>query len=87
MATDWQSLNDYRLFCRGRLADPYPLYHRLRSEDPVHWSEQANSWILTRYDDARFTWQGGMWHTPFKCTQRGKVDDKCRSRDGNCSAI
>lgn len=57
MTGDWQSLDDYVLFCRGRLADPYPLYHRLRSEDPVHWSEQANSWILTRYDDVRFALQ------------------------------
>ena len=57
MARDWQSLNDYRLFYRGRLADPYPLYQRLRSEDPVHWSPQANSWILTRYDDVRFALQ------------------------------
>ena len=57
MARDWQSLNEYTLFCRGRLANPYPLYHRLRSEDPVHWSQQANSWILTRYDDVRFALQ------------------------------
>ena len=49
MARDWQSLNQYTLFCRGRLANPYPLYHQLRSEDPVHWSDRANSWILTRY--------------------------------------
>lgn len=33
------------------LADPYPLYHRLRSEAPVYWSERLSSWILTRYSD------------------------------------
>ena len=66
MATDWQSLNEYRLFCRGRLADPYPLYHRLRSEDPVHWSQQANSWILTRYDDVRFA----LLHDPRLTAER-----------------
>lgn len=54
MASDWQSPEDYVLFCRGRLADPHPLYHRLRSEDPLHCSEQADSWVLTRYDDVRF---------------------------------
>jgi cytochrome P450 len=32
-------------------ADPYPLYHRLRSEAPVYWSEKLNCWLLTRYDD------------------------------------
>ena len=32
-------------------ADPYPLYHRLREENPVHWSELLEAWVLTRYDD------------------------------------
>jgi cytochrome P450 len=32
------------------LADPYPTYHRLRAEDPVHWSP-LGFWVLTRYDD------------------------------------
>src|SRR5438445_10489055 len=32
------------------LADPYPTYHRLRAEDPVHQSP-LGFWVLTRYDD------------------------------------
>ena len=32
-------------------ADPYPAYRQLREEDPVHWSEPMEAWILTRYDD------------------------------------
>ena len=32
------------------VADPYPTYHRLRAEDPVHKSPMG-FWILTRYDD------------------------------------
>ena len=32
------------------LADPYPAYHRLRAEDPVHQSP-LGFWVLTRYDD------------------------------------
>jgi len=32
------------------LADPYPTYHRLRTEDPVHLSP-LGFWVLTRYDD------------------------------------
>ncbi|MSQ49531.1 MAG: cytochrome P450 [Betaproteobacteria bacterium] len=35
------------------LADPFPLYHRLRQEDPVHWSPRLKAWVLTRYDDVR----------------------------------
>jgi pimeloyl-[acyl-carrier protein] synthase len=31
-------------------ADPYPLYHRLRTEDPVHRSG-SGLWVLTRYAD------------------------------------
>lgn len=33
------------------LANPYPLYHRLRAEDPVHWDPYLHAWIVTRYDD------------------------------------
>ena len=33
------------------LADPYPLYHRLRTEDPVHWDPYLHTWIVTRYED------------------------------------
>jgi cytochrome P450 len=36
------------------LADPYPFYERLRTEDPVHWEELEagfTRWALTRYED------------------------------------
>jgi len=32
-------------------ANPYPSYHQLRTEDPVHWSEGRQGWFLTRYTD------------------------------------
>ena len=32
------------------VADPYPTYHRLRREDPVHQSP-LGFWVLTRYED------------------------------------
>ena len=35
------------------LADPFPLYQRLRDEDPVHWSPQLRAWVLTRYEDVK----------------------------------
>lgn len=35
------------------LADPYPLFARMRDEDPCHWSPRLRSWIVTRYDDVR----------------------------------
>ena len=33
------------------LADPYPILHRMREEDPVHWSDAIGAWMVTRYDD------------------------------------
>ena len=33
------------------LANPYPLYHRLRTEDPIHWDPYLHSWVVTRYPD------------------------------------
>jgi cytochrome P450 len=35
---------------RDFVADPYPTYHRLRAEDPVHLSP-LGFWVLTRYED------------------------------------
>jgi cytochrome P450 len=32
-------------------ANPYPLYHKLRELDPVHWSP-VDAWVLTRHVDA-----------------------------------
>ena len=31
------------------LANPYPLYARLRAEDPVHWDSFLHAWVVTRY--------------------------------------
>jgi pimeloyl-[acyl-carrier protein] synthase len=33
------------------LADPYPLYRRLRTEHPVFWDPYMHSWVVTRYVD------------------------------------
>src|SRR5436309_3971349 len=30
---------------------PYPVYARLREEDPVHYSPVISSWVLTRHAD------------------------------------
>jgi cytochrome P450 len=34
-------------------ADPYPVFRRLRDEEPVHRSTVLNGWVLTRYADVR----------------------------------
>jgi cytochrome P450 len=33
------------------VADPYPLFRRLRREDPVHEDPTGAGWMITRYDD------------------------------------
>ena len=45
-------LSLYRRLDPEVLADPYPLYRRLRGEDPVHWDSYLHSWVVTRYADA-----------------------------------
>lgn len=32
-------------------SDLHPFYHELRAQDPVHWSDGLQSWVLTRYED------------------------------------
>ena len=44
---------DFRPDAPDFLADPYPMYRRLREEDPVHWSPRLKAWVLTRYDDVK----------------------------------
>jgi cytochrome P450 len=44
---------DYKPNDPAVLADPFPLYARLRDEDPAHWSPRLKAWVLTRYDDVK----------------------------------
>jgi cytochrome P450 len=51
------------------LANPYPLYHRLREADPVQWDPAMSRWVVTRYADvmavsrdARFSSARGQRH-------------------------
>jgi cytochrome P450 len=46
-----RSLSLYHLLDPDVLANPYPLYARLRNEDPVHWDPFLHAWIVTRYQD------------------------------------
>jgi pimeloyl-[acyl-carrier protein] synthase len=46
-----RQLGLYQLLDPEVLADPYPLYHRLRSVDPVCWDPFLHTWVVTRYED------------------------------------
>ena len=45
------ALSLYQLLDPKVLANPYPLYQRLRTEDPVHWDPYLHAWVVTRYAD------------------------------------
>jgi cytochrome P450 enzyme len=47
--------------------DPYPVIHRLRSEDPVHWVP-LGFWFVTRHDDVK-----RLFHDPVHATPDRRV--------------
>jgi len=49
--------------------DPYPRYHALRTEDPVHWSDLVQGWVLTRHKDV-----AGVLRDQRFSVDRGKTD-------------
>ena len=50
-AESGRALSLYHLLDPEVLANPYPLYRRLRTEDPVHWDPFLHAWVVTRYAD------------------------------------
>jgi hypothetical protein len=46
-----RTLSLYHLLDPEVLANPYPLFHRLRKEDPVHWDPFLHAWVVTGYND------------------------------------
>jgi len=63
-------------------ADPYPLYRSLRDDAPVHYAEDADLWVVTRYEDClgvlrdpeTFSSRLGM-RRAFTQTRRQRFDD------------
>jgi cytochrome P450 len=41
----------YEPFGRDTWRDPHPVYRRLRDDDPVHWSDIAGCFVLSRFED------------------------------------
>jgi len=67
-------LSLYQLLDPQVLANPYPLFHRLRSEDPVHWDPFLHAWIVTRYKDVvtvLYHYSAGRTPTPEQLTAMG----------------
>src|SRR5881396_2018835 len=69
-----ETLSLYRLLDPQVLANPYPLYHRLRTEDPVHWDPFLHAWVVTRYLDVvtvLFKYSADRTPTPEKLSEMG----------------
>ena len=41
----------FNLFSRRLLADPYPIYSKLQTRDPIHRSRFIKGWVLSRHED------------------------------------
>jgi len=72
--TDFQ----YRLGITA-LPDPYPIYRRMRDEDPAHYSEAEDLWVLTRFDDCLAAL--GDWKT-WSSQRRGNLVNDIPERIG-----
>jgi cytochrome P450 len=73
-STGSSPLSLYHLLDPDVLGNPYPLFQRLREEDPVHWDPFLHTWVVTRYADVlevlhRFSAE--RTHTPEKLNKLG----------------
>jgi pimeloyl-[acyl-carrier protein] synthase len=69
----------YDLFAPEALVNSYPLFKRMRLEDPVHYCESAGYWILTRYRDVEAALPDERLssdRTPLRINQLGSLDVK-----------
>jgi len=69
----------YDLFAPEALVNSYPLFKRMRSEDPVHYCESGGYWVLTRYRDVEAALRDERLstdHTPLYINQLGSLDVK-----------
>jgi cytochrome P450 len=68
------ALSLYHLLDPEVLANPYPLFHRLRTEAPVQWDAFLHTWVVTRYVDVLavlHTFSADRTHTPEKLNELG----------------
>lgn len=60
-------------------ADPFPFYRTLRDDHPCFWSEEANMWVLSRYEDIVTALND--WET--YSSAKGNLMDEMPNRAGN----
>ncbi len=76
-STGASALSLYHLLDPEVLANPYPLFRRLRVEDPVHWDAFLHTWVVTRYVDVQnvlHSFSAERTHTPEKLKAMGLAE-------------
>jgi cytochrome P450 len=71
------ALSLYHLLDPEVLANPYPLFRRLRTEDPVHWDPFLHTWVVTSYAEVQevlHTFSADRTHQPEKLRAMGLSD-------------
>ncbi len=58
--------------------NPFPLLHRLRKEDPVHYVKEMDFWLVTRYEDVR-----DLFMDPRVCGDRRVWDHHVQYPEGS----
>jgi pimeloyl-[acyl-carrier protein] synthase len=67
------------IFARG-VQDPYPFYHWLRTEAPVHWNaEIVPAWFISRYDDVVAVTEGDR-----RFCSRGGIESAVQQERNGC---
>jgi hypothetical protein len=70
---------DFNLYSAAFDADPFPSYRELQENHPCFWSEEAQKWVLTRYDDVINALND--WET--YSSAKGNLVDEFPGRAGN----
>jgi cytochrome P450 len=68
------ALSLYHLLDPDVLANPYPLFRRLRTQAPVHWDAFLHTWVVTRYADVQevlHKFSADRTHTPERLNELG----------------
>ncbi|MDG2050605.1 MAG: cytochrome P450 [Myxococcota bacterium] len=69
-------------------ADPYPILHRLRAEEPIHRDEVLGRIVFTRHDDVRsILYDLTLWTDPRKSRPNSFVDRFLRDGDNEPSML
>ncbi|MEV3962747.1 cytochrome P450 [Nocardia sp. NPDC050193] len=74
----------YDLFSDAFFAEPDPVLHRMRAEDPVHWEPTLEAWVLTRYRDVRAVLNDPRFSVDRNGRIRGATPPDARKKLADC---